>query len=55
MQAMERVYPGYGIAQHKGYPTKKHLEALALLGITPIHRLSYGPVKSLLAQQREFE
>jgi ribonuclease HII len=55
MQAMEGIYPGYGFAQHKGYPTKKHMEALRLLGITPIHRLSYGPVKLLLAQQRDFE
>ncbi|MEY4591038.1 MAG: Ribonuclease [Pseudomonadota bacterium] len=46
--ALDQTYPGYGFAQHKGYPTKAHLEALARLGITPVHRLSYGPVKKLL-------
>ena len=41
-------YPGYGLAGHKGYPTKAHLEALALLGVTPIHRRSFGPVRKIL-------
>lgn len=41
-------YPGYGFAQHKGYPTKVHLQALANLGISNIHRRSYGPVKKYL-------
>ena len=38
------LYPQYGFKQHKGYPTKAHLQALQTYGITPIHRLSYGPV-----------
>lgn len=38
-------YPGYGFAQHKGYGTKMHLEAIQRLGITPIHRRSFAPVK----------
>ena len=41
-------YPGYGLAGHKGYPTKAHLEALRTLGVTPIHRRSYAPVRALL-------
>ena len=41
---LEREYPGYGFAQHKGYPTKAHLEALARLGPCPEHRMSFGPV-----------
>jgi ribonuclease HII len=45
---LDKTYPGYGFAQHKGYPTKMHLEALATLGVTPVHRRSYGPVKKLL-------
>lgn len=45
---LDQAYPGYGFAGHKGYPTKAHIEALARLGITPVHRLSYGPVKKLL-------
>jgi len=38
MSAFELIYPGYGIGGHKGYPTPVHLEALARLGPTPIHR-----------------
>ncbi len=50
MIALDSVYPGYGFAGHKGYPTKIHMEALARLGVTPIHRTSYGPVKARLEQ-----
>ena len=45
MIEFDALYPGYGFAAHKGYPAKQHLEALALLGPTPIHRLSFAPVK----------
>jgi ribonuclease HII len=48
MIEMELHYPGYGLAQHKGYPTKAHIEALELHGVTEIHRRSFGPVKKLL-------
>jgi ribonuclease HII len=48
MQALDRQYPGYGIAGHKGYPTPAHLEALQRLGPTPIHRRSFAPVRRLL-------
>ena len=41
---LERLYPGYGFAKHKGYPTKAHLDALARLGPCPEHRMSFGPV-----------
>lgn len=46
MSAFELIYPGYGIGGHKGYPTPVHLEALARLGPTPIHRRSFGPVRA---------
>ena len=49
--ALDAVYPGYGFAQHKGYPTKAHLTALQALGVTPVHRRSFGPVARLLAGQ----
>ena len=42
-------FPGYGLAAHKGYPTKAHLAALSKLGVSPIHRRSFAPVKCLLA------
>ena len=45
---LERLYPGYGFAKHKGYPTKAHLEALAKLGPCPEHRRSFAPVKEVL-------
>lgn len=48
MVELDREYPGYGFASHKGYPTKTHLAALMRLGISPIHRRSFGPVKRLL-------
>jgi ribonuclease HII len=48
MQALDLLYPGYGIAGHKGYPTPVHLAALQRLGPTPIHRRSFAPVRKLL-------
>lgn len=45
---LERLYPGYGFAQHKGYPTKAHVAALAKLGPCPEHRRSFGPVAQLV-------
>ncbi len=44
MAALDRLYPGYGFARHKGYPTREHLKALAQYGPTPIHRRSFAPV-----------
>jgi len=48
MAQLDTLYPGYGFANHKGYPTKTHIAALASLGVTPIHRRSFGPVKKVL-------
>lgn len=42
------VYPEYGFASHKGYGTKQHILALKEFGITPIHRRSFEPVKSMV-------
>ncbi len=44
----DRRYPGYGLAGHKGYPTKAHKEALIKLGPSPIHRRSFKPVADTL-------
>ena len=46
-QEMETKYPGYGFAQHKGYPTAAHFAALNKLGPCPEHRRSFGPVSQL--------
>lgn len=51
MLELDKQYPGYGIAAHKGYPTPVHLEALKRLGATPIHRRSFAPVRAALEQQ----
>jgi len=47
MIAFDKIYPEYGLAQHKGYPTKQHLSALVRYGPTPIHRYSFSPVKKI--------
>lgn len=48
MALLEQTYPGYGLAQHKGYPTPVHLEALMRLGATPEHRRSFRPVQEAI-------
>lgn len=48
MLVMDQDWPGYGIAQHKGYPTELHLESLRKRGPAPIHRRSFKPVRKLL-------
>lgn len=48
LYALDKQYPQYGFAQHKGYPSPVHLLALREHGICPQHRLSYAPVKALL-------
>lgn len=49
MLDLDEKHPGYGLAQHKGYGTKRHLEALQQLGASPCHRRSFRPVAELLA------
>jgi ribonuclease HII len=49
MVALAERYPGYGLEQHKGYATARHLAALAELGPTPLHRRSFMPVAQLEA------
>jgi len=48
MVELDKQFPQYGLAKHKGYPTKAHLEALEIFGPTDIYRKTYGPVKKLL-------
>ena len=45
LQQLDDEHPQFGFAKHKGYPTKAHLEAIAIHGILPEHRRSYGPIK----------
>jgi ribonuclease HII len=48
MVALDGRFPGYGLARHKGYPTRLHLQALDELGVTEIHRLSFAPVRKII-------
>jgi ribonuclease HII len=51
MQILDERYPGYGFAQHKGYPTALHLARLADLGVTEWHRRSFAPVRKIIEQR----
>ena len=48
MLDLDQLYPEYGFAQHKGYPTALHRERLRQYGVTPVHRRSFAPVRELL-------
>lgn len=50
MVALDKLYPGYGFASHKGYSTPEHLYNLRALGASPIHRRSFEPVRQVLLQ-----
>lgn len=50
MLEVHQRYPDFGFDRHKGYPTADHLAAIALHGVTPIHRRSFGPVRRVLDQ-----
>ncbi|PID45718.1 MAG: ribonuclease HII [Proteobacteria bacterium] len=50
MVTLDKQYPGYGLAKHKGYPTKQHLQALETLGASPVHRRSFKPVQRIIGR-----
>ncbi|WNC73711.1 ribonuclease HII [Thalassotalea psychrophila] len=51
MLALDKLYPEYGFASHKGYPTKAHLEKINALGVLNNYRKSFKPVAKILAEQ----
>ena len=51
MIKMSKIYPGYDFENNKGYPTKKHIEALKKIGICDIHRRTYKPIKNIIDKQ----
>ncbi|MFT7689251.1 MAG: ribonuclease HII [Candidatus Azotimanducaceae bacterium] len=51
MRDLDVQYPEYGLAQHKGYPTAAHRSALKKFGVSPIHRLSFGPCRGLFKRK----
>lgn len=51
MVELNNQYPGYGFDRHKGYPTVAHRQALLELGVTPVHRMSFRPVREAAESQ----
>lgn len=49
LYALDKQYPMYGFAQHKGYPTAAHITLLQQHGVSPVHRKTYAPVKVLIS------
>lgn len=52
MYELDKKYPQYGYASHKGYPTKKHLEAIHKYGLIEGYRKTYGPVREILEGEK---
>ena len=52
MYELDEIHPEYGYAKHKGYPTKKHVEAINKYGLIDGYRKTYGPVKEYLGRKR---
>ena len=48
MVELDKVHQGYGMARHKGYGTSQHLACLLRLGPSPVHRLTFNPVKAMI-------
>ncbi|MCC5982985.1 MAG: ribonuclease HII [Rhodobacteraceae bacterium] len=51
MAELDRDYPGYDWATNAGYPTKRHINAIAELGVTPVHRRSFKPIRNILCKE----
>lgn len=51
MERLDREHPGFGFAKHKGYPVAEHVEAIARLGVCPVHRRSFAPVRRALGTE----
>jgi ribonuclease HII len=49
--ALDDQFPGYGLGQHKGYGTAEHMKALARLGPSPVHRLSFAPLRDWFGKE----
>jgi ribonuclease HII len=47
LMVLDHIYPNWGFKRHKGYGTKVHIEAIKKYGITPLHRKSFEPIKSM--------
>ena len=54
MYELDVKYPNYGIAKHKGYPTRAHIQAIDDYGVLEAHRRSFGPVANKLSESKSF-
>jgi len=54
MVELDKLYPAYGMAQHKGYGTRQHFSCLSQQGPSPIHRYSFAPVREINASSKQF-
>ena len=52
MYELDKIYPQYGFKSHKGYPTKKHIEAINQYGLIEGYRKTYGPVKKIIEEEK---
>jgi len=52
MYELDKIYPQYGFKSHKGYPTKKHIEAINTYGLIEGYRKTYGPVKEIIGGKK---
>jgi ribonuclease HII len=52
MISMHQQYPEYGFNQHMGYPTVEHLKKITELGVIPGYRLTFGPIKKIIAREQ---
>lgn len=55
MYELDKLHPEYGFKDHKGYPTKKHLENIQKYGILNNYRFSYKPVKAIVEMEKKYE
>jgi len=51
MIEMDKLFPMYGFKKHMGYPTKAHIEAIEIYGVSPIHRRTFEPIKSIIREK----
>jgi len=52
MKELDKLFPGYGLEKHAGYPTKAHKQAIKLIGPSPIHRRTFGGVREFLNEDQ---
>ena len=55
MYELDKKYPEYGFASHKGYPTKKHIEAVKKYGVLDFYRITYAPISDIIKETNENE